>query len=469
MTREQFNNAFTSKSFGSTVLHCDDKIVDEGLEKLLSYVNSTKDVIDSVNKCITDFRGLRGFYGVVQNNCLSEDNVLYDLDIPSWGKSENTEHILDDFPKWTNEIHEMVQNLRTDIINTKDAITMYANADKYTLEELKAAASKISLFEDYDRIAAENPGLGATIPQRNKTAEEISNGTFQKNKAAQNGGRVSVGGTAKRAVTTAKPISAGEVQTTGFKAAQPTEYKKPEQVQQEYINSRKEDQTKEKTDNTFTKTAEGKVSIGDTNIKVEEIKKEDVLKNNTNAVNKPLQNTTTTTGTSGTTHGGGGFSSTGYSFNGAATAATATAGKKTVEPVKLGAVKGVAASGQGSLASSISSTQARSLGTITKIEKPISQNSSSTTTEDPQYVLPTAAAISAAGVAGIGTNVYVKQTKAKEEQKEDENRTADKTNQRVIIEDVVNRAPAKDEIRKQMEVEDKHTSMDGFIIEENEL
>ena len=467
MTREQFNNSFTSKSFGSTVLHCDDKEVQEGIDTLLTYTNDATSIINNVNKCISDFKGLTGYYGVVQSGCLSEDNVLFDLDIPSWGKDENTEKILEDFPIWTNEVHDMVQNIRTDIINTKDAITMYANADKYTLEELKAAASKISLFEDYDRIAAENPELGATIPQRNKTAEEIANGTFQKNKGS--GLTSGANGVAKRAVTTtsaAKAVSAGVVSTQSFKAPQATEYKKPEEVQQEYLNSREEQKLAEKSDDTFNKTADGKVSTGDTNIKVEEINKDDLLKNNT----KTPTNTTTSTATSGTVHGGGGFSSTGYSFNGAKTTATATtADKQKVDSIKLGGVKGIAASGQGNLASSITSTQARSLGTISKIEKPINQNSSSSDTEDQQYVLPTAAALSAASVAGIGTNVYVKQTKAKEEPKEEENRTEDKTNQRVVLEEVVNKTQQKDEIRKQMEVEEKHPSMDGFIIEENEL
>ncbi len=462
MTREQFNTAFTTKGCATTVLHCDEKEVNEGIEKLLTYVNNANDIIDSVNKCISDFKGLNGFYGVVQSGCLSEDNVLYDLDIPSWGKDDNTENILNDFPTYTTETKEAVEKLRTDIVNTKEAIEMYANSDKYSAEELKAAASRISLFEDYERIAAENPELGATIPQRTKTAEEIANGTFQKNKVS-GGSSGGAGGTVKRAVTTtASPKSVQDVQTTSFQAAQATEYKKPEEVQKEYMDSKNKNLASESED-TFEKSATGKVSTGDGNIKVEQINKDDIIKSNTN---KQVQTTNTTTGTSGTVHGGGGFSSQGYSFGGT----TATVTKQEAEKVKLGAVKGIAASGQqGALASSITSTQARSLGTISKINKPINQNTSTTTDEQQEYVLPTAAALSAASVAGIGTKVYVKQAKEKDEEEREESRP-DKTNQRVVLEEVVNKTQGKDEIRKQMEVEDnKKGSMDGFIIEENEL
>ena len=464
MTKEQFTNSFTSKGCGTTVLHCDEKEVQEGIEKLLTYTNSASDIITNIDKCINDFKNLRGYYGVVQNNCLSEDNVLYDLDIPSWGKSDNTEHILDDFPTWTNEVRDMVQNLRTDIINTKDAVIMYANSDKYSAEELKAAALKISLFDDYERIAAENPELGATIAQRTQIADDIANGRFQKNKVS-GGSSGGSGGTVKRAVTTATatPKSVADVQTTSFQAAQATDYKKPEEVQQEYLNN-KEKSVAEDSDKTFNQNATGKVSTGDGNIKVEQINKDDIIKSNTN---KQVTNTSTTTGTSGTVHGGGGFSSQGYSFGGT----TATVTKQEAEKVKLGAVKGIAASGQnGSLASSITSTQARSIGTITKINKPINQTSSTTTTDEQQeYVLPTAAALSAASVAGIGTKVYVKQAKEKEDEQQEENRP-DKTSQRVVLEEVVNKAQGNNEIQKQMEVEEnKKATMDGFIIEENEL
>ena len=486
MTKEQFSNSYVSKTVGGTTIHCDENEVNEGLEKLQTFLNNADTVMINIDKCIQDFRGLNGFYGVVQNNCLSEDNVLFDLDIPSYTKDDNTEHILDDFPDQTKDIKECVNSVKVDIKNTADAVKMYAESDKYSSEELKAAAAKVSLFDDYERIQKEGGALADTIAERTKIAEQITNGTFVNPKKLQ-AQQVAANGGVKRATVGAVKASATsvpDVKTSSFKAttiSQPaaktvtTETVSPIKTEEKNLAS--------DADKSFNKTAEGKVTTGEQkDINVKQISKDDLLKTDTTKTN--VQNTTTTTGTCGTVHGGGGFNSNGYSFSGntatsttasttAATPIVATSiakkatdtAKKTAEAVKLGTVKGIANVGEkGSLASSISAAQARNIGTISKIEKPIDNNSSTTTPEQNKaFVLPTAAALSAASVAGIGTKVYVNQAAKDKAEKEEEN-----NNERVVMQDVVTQQPTK--IQDELDIEEKkHSSFDGFIIEENEF
>ena len=125
----------------------------------------------------------------------------------------------------------------------------------------------------------------------------------------------------------------------------------------------------------------------------------------------------TYTGSSGTTHGGGGYSSSGYSFGG--TSAKDGTSTTTTSSTKTGTSTS-AASGKGTLASSISSVKNRRNETL-KINSPIDTTASSSSKAN--YVIPTAAALSASAAAGIGAKAYMdhKKNNENEEFEGDEN------------------------------------------------
>lgn len=110
----------------------------------------------------------------------------------------------------------------------------------------------------------------------------------------------------------------------------------------------------------------------------------------------PQGPSSTTTGSSGTSHSGGGYSNGGYSFGGS-TPSTGTTTPQT--PADIGGQ----VTAKGTLASSINNIASGQNQTIKvpTIDTPISSGSSS------NMAIPTAAALSAAAAAGIGTKAYM--------------------------------------------------------------
>ena len=116
-------------------------------------------------------------------------------------------------------------------------------------------------------------------------------------------------------------------------------------------------------------------------------------------------NSTTSIGSSGTSHGGGGYSTGGYSFGGSSSnggsssgAGTSTTGTGSDE-IDVNSLDG-----KGTLASSISSTKSRKNETI-KINSPSEAIQPASSKNN--YVIPTAAALSASAAAGIGAKAYM--------------------------------------------------------------
>ena len=93
MTKEELKQAYIHGNLSKGVVHCDKESVSAGLEKLTELISLAEKADENSNQAINNLQNLNGFYGVVKNNCLAEDNLLYDLDIPSYGGS-NTEEIV---------------------------------------------------------------------------------------------------------------------------------------------------------------------------------------------------------------------------------------------------------------------------------------------------------------------------------------------------------------------------------------
>lgn len=150
MTKDEFKKAYINHTLGDGTMHCDDKTVPEGLSTLDNLITSANSIAEENQTYISDIKALPKFYGFVQNNCLSEDNLFYDLNIPSYG-GDNTENIIEDFLKYTDDLKNDLAQLKKDIESTKDAI------EKYNNEELSAGdkgviASAVSLFDDYEEM-----------------------------------------------------------------------------------------------------------------------------------------------------------------------------------------------------------------------------------------------------------------------------------------------------------------------------
>ena len=151
MTKEELKQAYIHGNLSKGVVHCDKTSVSAGLEKLQELIALSEKADENSTSAINNLHNLTGFYGVVKNNCLAEDNLLYDLDIPSYGGS-NTEDIVDDFKKDTEELKTLLTSLKKDIEATVSAIDVYNNRDAYSPGQLAAAAEGISLFDDYARL-----------------------------------------------------------------------------------------------------------------------------------------------------------------------------------------------------------------------------------------------------------------------------------------------------------------------------
>ena len=197
MTKDEFKKAYINHTLDKSIMHCSDT-VNEGIETLGNLLTSAQSIAQENNSYISEFRNIPRFYGFVQNNCLSEDNLFYDLNIPSYG-GDNTENIIDDFLKYTEDLKNDLAQLKKDIESTKDAI------EKYNNEELSAGdkgviASAVSLFDDYEemeRRKLEEAGangltdLGTTSTGGNTTTNPINSSIGGTGSSSSSQGNVS--------------------------------------------------------------------------------------------------------------------------------------------------------------------------------------------------------------------------------------------------------------------------------------
>ena len=448
MTKEELKQSFIHGNVGRAVLHCDEKSVSEGLESLTDLISKATTADSTSSSTISSLQNLNGFYGVVKNNCLSEDNLLYDLDIPSYG-GDNTEHVVEDFQKDTQELIDLVTKLKADIEATVNAINIYNNRDSYSPTELAAAAEGISLFDDYSRLGE----------YANKYTEQ----QFGGNSAGSGGGSGKVGSYSKPAAT-AVPTTVDGIKTD-------TKAWEPVSTKSEVSDIKHAQETK--TTNTDTKTTDTDKKKETTPLKSENRPDTNPSSNNpsgndpsstkTTKETTPIQSNSvkettktepiksvTYTGTSGVVHAGDAKGFGTGNGNGTGTTAESKAKEELAKKTSI--------STGGSLASSISSTNMRqkSIDRIEKIEKPID----TTTTEKKSYILPTAAALSASAAAGIGTKAYIGNysniNKEEEEKKEKEREEDKKEKEELETEYTLPETEILDEL------DDRESSHDNF-------
>ncbi len=355
MTKEELKQAYIHGNLSKGVVHCDKTSVQAGLEKLTELIATAESANDNSNRAISNLQGLTGFYGVVKNNCLAEDNLLYDLDIPSYNGS-NTEDIVEDFKKDTEELKTLLTSLKADIEATVAAIDVYNNRDAYSPGQLAAAAESISLFDDYQRLS--------------QFADKYSLDQF--NGGQKLNGYSSGGGGGKSVINSdIKKREIDPIPThspTPILTPTPTITKTPTKTKTE----------SEKPFPTPTPSATPAPTITPTPTKTR-TKKDDPIEPDPKYV-VPVGPEPTRTGV-------------GISID-----PNKPATPETPEtPIKKKDVP------KGTLASSITTANMRK-EKVSKINKPIDSNSTQVKND---YIIPTAAALSASAAAGIGTKAYI--------------------------------------------------------------
>ncbi len=352
MTKEELKQAYIHGNLSKGVVHCDKESVSAGLEKLTELISLAEKADENSNQAINNLQNLNGFYGVVKNNCLAEDNLLYDLDIPSYGGS-NTEEIVNDFKKDTEELKQLMTSLKKDIEATVSAIDVYNNRDAYSPGQLAAAAEGISLFDDYARLG--EYANKYTLDQFNGKG-----GSGNKVSGYSGGG----GGN-----------SNNKINTDAFE---------------------KKEITQIPTHSPTPITTQPTPTKSTTNPIPTSTKPAEPTPTHTITVN-PIKTTTTPRNTNTRDDGYVPPVNPGIPGDGDRKPLDFSDDSKDKED------KIKAAAGVGTLASSITTANLRK-EKVKKLDQPI--NSNDTKTEN-NYIIPTAAALSASAAAGIGTKAYI--------------------------------------------------------------
>ena len=150
MIKSEFEKRFINHSLGSGILHCEKDKVETGLEKLNELITKAQEVSDDNKTIFSEFRNLPRFNGFVQGGHLGEDNLFFDLEIPS-SPNADPEHLDDIINPHLVEIKELLETLKTDITGTVEAIEAYNNNDMDS-SELVNFLDKITLYDDYTRL-----------------------------------------------------------------------------------------------------------------------------------------------------------------------------------------------------------------------------------------------------------------------------------------------------------------------------
>lgn len=181
MTSNEIKQAFIHGTIGKGIMRCDENSVKEGLEKLDALIGIATTIETDNNTLIESLQNVNGFYGFVQGNCLSEDNLLYDLNMPSFS-GEKSSDVINDLKEYTKNLKTLLSDLKRDIELTTSAIYAYNNRNSYTIAELGAAAESISLFNDYERLGqyidsnsqVANIKTSSVIPTSRATTYKVS-------------------------------------------------------------------------------------------------------------------------------------------------------------------------------------------------------------------------------------------------------------------------------------------------------
>ena len=434
MTKDEFKKAYINHTLGDGTMHCDDKTVPEGLSTLDNLITSANSIAEENQTYISDIKALPKFYGFVQNNCLSEDNLFYDLNIPSYG-GDNTENIIEDFLKYTEDLKNDLAQLKKDIESTKDAI------EKYNNEELSAGdkgviASAVSLFDDYEemeRRKLEEAGAnGLTDLETTSTGGNTTTNSINSSIGGTGSSSSSQGNVAYRKVTATptktvdidkEPLKNNNISTEQESQKKQQEENEEKARQQEAEEKRKVQIEKEKQIKQVEEEKRKQQEAEEAKkqqIEEENKKQEEILKNNnqeeTRGTYNPsyepqVMNNSSTTNTPILTE---------LEKEGVKMADVSTNIEKETAEVKMDSTK---------LSSSVKNTESP-LNPTTKVipQEVIEEDSNSS------KFIPPIAGVATASIAGIGTKLYI--DKKKDEDKEDEDNDE---NRRFFDEDDIER------------------------------
>lgn len=391
MTKDELKQNFIHGTMSRGSVYCDDRLVDPGLTKLEELKAKVANAKANNVFLISNFQDLDRFNGFICNGRFGEDNLFYDLDIPSY-KEENTEKVVDNFSKYLEEAEELLTNLKKDIEATKNSIDVYSNRKNVTAGELGIAADAISLFDDYERLAPNTSG------EQNVQTKKVS---------TLSGG------------TTARAIS----------------YQAPEKVETPKIEKEElkfETETIKTQDTKIEVPKTEKVEIKETPIKQSE-------KNET-------QEATKTTSTSNILNDfmSSSNNSTGSSKNYTKTPISTSSLDSVIKEINneestskelASSIKKETKLGTGSLVSSIASK----FNTAETIQNNIPEKSIDTSniTETKNAFVPPIAGLAAASTAGLGTKVYMDKSKEKDNEEESD---FEKLSENSIVQDRENRS-----------------------------
>lgn len=431
MTKDEFKKEYINHTLDKSIMHCSDTVT-EGIETLGNLLTSAQSIAQENNSYISEFRNIPRFYGFVQNNCLSEDNLFYDLNIPSYG-GDNTENIIEDFLKYTEDLKNDLAQLKKDIESTKDAI------EKYNNEELSAGdkgviASAVSLFDDYEemeRKKLEEAGAnGLTDLETTSTGGNTTTNPINSSIGGTGSSSSSQGNVSYRKVS-ATPTKTVDIDAEPLKNNNISTEQERQKKQQEENERRKQQESEERTRQQETEEKR-KVQIEKEKqikqveeekrkqqeaeeakkqqIEEENKKQEEILKNNnqeeTRGTYNPsyepqVMNNGGTTNTPILTE---------LEKEGVKMADVSTNIEKETAEVKMDSTK---------LSSSVKNTESP-LNPTTKVipQEVIEEDSNSS------KFIPPIAGVATASIAGIGTKLYIDKKKGedKEDEDNDENR-----------------------------------------------
>lgn len=172
--REEFKKSFIRHSLDSSSMLCVDEKVNAGLEKLNEIITISTEIKENNITLFSEFRNIDRFYGFVQNGKLSEDNLFYDLNVES-AAGANKEHLDDLINPNLEEVEQLLADLKKDIENTVTGIRRY-NSGEATAEELANLIEKMTLAEDYERLNVDPNAQVTQNPNNENGSTSISVG-----------------------------------------------------------------------------------------------------------------------------------------------------------------------------------------------------------------------------------------------------------------------------------------------------
>ncbi len=395
MTKDELKTGFIHRNLDKGVIHCDEESVNSGLEMLEQQNMRVANIVLNYSFLNSGFKNIDKFYGFVQGGHLSEDNLFFDLDIPSCNNG-TSEEFVDKLHTYIEEVRDLVENLKKDITSTKDAIAIYSNTTEVSAGDLAKAADSISLFDDYARLKPENQNSGGEHPAQQSAPKSGS-----------------------RAISySSSPIKSEATATPTTVESKPVEnlYTPPQTENQSNQNTQniiKDNQSENRNQNT------GNIANkNETQTKVPD--------------NKPINSNTTKTDIADATKvisnqlSSNDKKTNSSSLSGSIIGAiTPKGGEKVTEILDNEITKASEViAGKGTLTSSVG--MIKDPQETIKIEKLVNPNIDTSEVKT-SSAIPLAAGALAAGTAGVGTKVYLN----KQEEKDDEEKNNKETTEEI--------------------------------------